>query len=430
MNGIYIPAGQDLESANEASSSYQGNAIIDILTPENLNVCDSELEEVDNPPKKRRNHQNFIYEKSFANEKDAMEEIAAEKCWSKHYQNNSSVGKRIKFRCNQVKFRGSQCAASIFIILDPRTPQVHLHRAEDAHDHEENVNLIVEISRETKEAISQMFDLGITRPKKILDTLMVKGLVLPDRKLFDSYLKKLRKDSYGADKIDMNGLKTYLSNNTSIPVSKSDMYVVDFQMSMNEIAPSFQFFVSSRQLLSLAINAKNIHADATYKLIWQGFPVLLVGTTDMHRKFHAFGIAVCTSETAQDFQFLFAAVKKGVHSLFNINFVPKALICDAVHSIHNAFKEEFGDERVIIMCWAHMRRKIVEKTRTHIHDKQHQIRVTNDIDKLQLSSSNQVFDQAAKLFVLKWKDLYPEFVEYFDVEWLKKIVFGMKELCH
>jgi len=50
--------------------------------------------------------------------------------------------------------------------------------------------------------------------------------------------------------------------------------------------------VSTKILLSLALKEDIIiNADTTYKLIWQGFPVLLLGTTDHNRKFHLRGIA-------------------------------------------------------------------------------------------------------------------------------------------
>ena len=38
--------------------------------------------------------------------------------------------------------------------------------------------------------------------------------------------------------------------------------------------------------------SKVIQADATYKLNWPGFPVMVVGTSDMDRKFHPGGIAI------------------------------------------------------------------------------------------------------------------------------------------
>lgn len=34
-----------------------------------------------------------------------------------------------------------------------------------------------------------------------------------------------------------------------------------------------------------------LHADASYKLVWQGFPCLIIDPTDMNRHFHSHGFA-------------------------------------------------------------------------------------------------------------------------------------------
>ena len=36
----------------------------------------------------------------------------------------------------------------------------------------------------------------------------------------------------------------------------------------------------------------HLSTDATYKLIWQGIPVILVGSSDNYMSFHQFGLAV------------------------------------------------------------------------------------------------------------------------------------------
>ena len=38
-------------------------------------------------------------------------------------------------------------------------------------------------------------------------------------------------------------------------------------------------------------------SDATYKSTLEGYPILIVGTTDQSRQFHPFGYAITTEET-------------------------------------------------------------------------------------------------------------------------------------
>lgn len=93
---------------------------------------------------------------------------------------------------------------------------------------------------------------------------------------------------------------------------------------------TFRFAIGTKSLLKLATLATNFHADATYKLTSQGFPVLVVGTTDKAKRFHPFCMAISSSERKKDFVVLF---ERGVLTLYTFNIEPKALICDAAKSI-------------------------------------------------------------------------------------------------
>ncbi len=88
----------------------------------------------------------------------------------------------------------------------------------------------------------------------------------------------------------------------------------------------------------MASKSTHIHADATYKLIWQGFPVLVVGTTDYDKAFHPFGLAVSSNEKTEDFEFMFKALKKGVELIGKQPLKLSALISDASMAIKNGFK--------------------------------------------------------------------------------------------
>lgn len=115
----------------------------------------------------------------------------------------------------------------------------------------------------------------------------------------------------------------------------------------------------TKLLLKNAINVEKVHTDATYKIVWQGFPIPLIGTTDSNRKFHHFGVCVSTNERAEDFEFMFQSLKDKVKVLFVEDIDPKVLICDAADSIHNGWGKVFPlRSNDIIMCWAHVRRAV------------------------------------------------------------------------
>ncbi|CAF1343176.1 unnamed protein product, partial [Rotaria sordida] len=85
--------------------------------------------------------------------------------------------------------------------------------------------------------------------------------------------------------------------------------------------------------------SQHIHADATYKLIWQGFPVLVIGTIDLNKAFHPFGLAICTNEKkTKDFEFIFNSIQIDMQKINKALLQPTALILDAADSIKNDFK--------------------------------------------------------------------------------------------
>lgn len=142
--------------------------------------------------------------------------------------------------------------------------------SDSEHDHDENANLVYDIPFETKEAIRDMFEMGVCKPKQILDNLMIKKYDMPDRIKFISFLTSLRKNRDGQAKINMSDLKKWLDDSSLVPVEKTKPFVLHYEISFDEKNPIFRFFVSSKQLLSSAIDTTISQTDATYKLTWQG----------------------------------------------------------------------------------------------------------------------------------------------------------------
>lgn len=66
-----------------------------------------------------------------------------------------------------------------------------------------------------------------------------------------------------------------------------------------------------------------VQTDATYKLIWQGYPVLCIGARDANYAFHSFAVAIIKKETQEDFAFIFQSIKKAVPE-----YKPSVLLAD------------------------------------------------------------------------------------------------------
>lgn len=189
----------------------------------------------------------------------------------------------------------------------------------------------------------------------------IEGFTLPSMKQLNNYLAVLRKKKCGSAVISLGELESWLMTNSEIPSDDHQVFVAAHEISKDDSNPSFRFLISTKYLIGLSRHCQVIHADATYKLIWQGFPVLIVGTTDRDKHFHCFGLAVTATEQTNDFVFLFRTLKNTVLSLYSYDLTCKVLVCDAAKSIQNAFVQVFGDDAIIRMCWAHAKRKFKQE---------------------------------------------------------------------
>lgn len=107
-------------------------------------------------------------------------------------------------------------------------------------------------------------------------------------------------------------------------------------------------FITTKRLISLATEAKHILADATYKLVYEGYPSLTIRTTDKNKNFHHFGIGITTNEKHEDYAFLFKALKYTVEAVEGVEYEPDTLIADNAHGITNGLLKVFNLKKVII----------------------------------------------------------------------------------
>jgi transposase-like protein len=53
-----------------------------------------------------------------------------------------------------------------------------------------------------------------------------------------------------------------------------------------------------------------------------------------------------------------------------------------------------------------------------VRPKENVVKILKDIDLLQLSQNEEIFEKASRMFVAKWKEEQDEFIKYFQNEWL------------
>ncbi|CAF4538799.1 unnamed protein product [Rotaria socialis] len=167
-------------------------------------------------------------------------------------------------------FRGKQCNAALYLHYPNDTDEVVLFRGANEHDHTNSIHRKV-FPEEAKENIEELFDLRLK-------------------------LKKIHQ------LLHLGELESLCIEKSTVSQADDEPFVLSYNVTYEDDDDDdnkFRFFISTKRLLKFFATSTRLHADATYKLSWQGFPVVIVGTTDYDRKFYPFGLGVCSDEKQQ-----------------------------------------------------------------------------------------------------------------------------------
>lgn len=363
--------------------------------------------------KQQRTTHDWRFSSSFKSLEIALAVVKEEAVWSRYRTTEVTEGRKIFFRCNQVKVRGKQCAAAVYLLLDSTSNRVELFRTSKSHDHTNNEDpLDHTMTPLVKAEIDKMFNQNM-KGKQIAKSLAEAGHKLPKQRQLNNFIASLRKAKFGDSKISMGELEAWIVKNSAEPTNPHDAFVINHELEFEK--PHFRFVISTKHLISNLMLSSVLHADATYKIIWQGFPVLFVGVTDRDRHFHIVALAVSVTEKTEDFTFLFRAIQIAAKQYNGVAYEPKVLVCDAAKAITNGFTNIFGSEPCVRMCWAHVKINL-QKNTNRCSTKAISQLILQDINMLQLASSLAIFEKAALAFLTKWKN-EKEFCLYMQKEW-------------
>ncbi|CAF2148675.1 unnamed protein product [Rotaria magnacalcarata] len=229
-----------------------------------------------------RRRRNWMEEKVFNNAEEA--EMALQE---KNY-----------YRCSKVKARGKQFDASIYLLFDSTSDKVILFRTTSDHVHHSMPEKPSRISNEVKQAIQELFELKL-KPKAIMEVLHEREIKPPSISQLSNFLRNLKNKTLGSTSISLGEIEQWcIESIRSSPESIDSPFVASYEVIYEDDIENeddddvnvnkCRFFITTKRLLQIAARSKKTHADATYKLVWQGFPILIAGTTDLDRHFHSF----------------------------------------------------------------------------------------------------------------------------------------------
>ena len=161
-----------------------------------------------------------------------------------------------------------------------------------------------------------------------------------------------------------------------------------------------KLIVTSEHLLSKLTLARNVHIDATYKLMTCNYPLIIVGISDLQSTFYLTAVAIVEAETAEAYKWVLQIIVEKCRSL-NIHFHPTAVIADNSSAISLAVSQVFPECKRL-HCWFHTWKLIdaLLKPYTSFRDM-----LSDDIHFLQTLFHPTLFSQALELFERKWNKL-------------------------
>lgn len=229
--------------------------------------------------------------------------------------------------------------------------KVALFKTEGAEHYHENASKPKADSSDVA-LINTLMSSNVKNPKIVKRTLDAKG-----KELTLNQIRRVQQSAKTADEADDFGaLQNIIQRDSKVPENEITPY---FSASMlNPQGEKFRFFLTSKKLMENYKYFEHLQTDATYKINYQGYPLLVVGSEDKNNKFHLFGLALCTSETAEDYGWVFQALEADKPL--------KAVMGDAADAITKAIQEFFGESVRRVVCYFHVKKNLKEKAKASI----------------------------------------------------------------
>lgn len=259
---------------------------------------------------------------------------------------------------------------------------------------------------------------------------MCAALIERMKHLFSLQLKyiiaKNRKEINGGGPMTIANWQKFFGEFGAVPVGDLDKpFILNHSVKVTPGKPNpdrfepdkvwFASLFTTRRLLRHAVNARVIHADSTYKILYQGYPIQVFGTTDKQRKFHLIAVGVSSNENEDTFGFMFEAIRSGLNNICHEQAKFEVLVADAAMAIQNGFKKVFPDGKVMT-CWYHVKKNVRDKSKKLENGEE----MLADLNRVQLCPDENVFGVASNLFIEKWSKIDQNFTSYFNKQWLNE----------
>lgn len=197
------------------------------------------------------------------------------------------------------------------------------------------------VSEETRQFIGEKVRAGYTA-MEIRSRILQNDLPMPSENQLRVVIRSEKDLIKKGFKVSLGYIKQFCDDNKAVPIDDFEPFVLSSEIISLAQNKSFRYIITTKTLLMNATVLDNhLAVDATYKVMFQGFPLILIGSTDKFKKYHPFAVAVVSSEKEEDYKFIFREFKVNIETMFQILYTPKTLLADGALAIRNAFNSDF-----------------------------------------------------------------------------------------
>ncbi|RLN88063.1 hypothetical protein BBJ28_00003622 [Nothophytophthora sp. Chile5] len=167
-------------------------------------------------------------------------------------------------------------------------------------------------------------------------------------------------------------------------------------------------------------NTYILHVDATFKLNYRGYPVLVVGISDRSRGFHLVALYIVSGETQKIIQPMFMALKRLYGWLTGRDLVVRYAMADADKAQYNAVNAVLGDnpQFLSLMCFFHVMEKVCKAIKPFPSFVSSDI--IRDLYDLHFARTHLEFTRMRDALLRKWMTvpILIDFAQYMSGQWL------------
>lgn len=206
-------------------------------------------------------------------------------------------GQKFYFRCNRIpkdRKRSEWCCRRHTIFLPANTSEIILETNNMEHNHNE---LLIgkkrPISPEMLEFINDLYDKETRKTSSVLHHInaardkqnLFANEPNPTNRQLAYCLEKYKKKETGK-MIHLGDLANWCEGKAAYPENCDDAFVLSHEIVTSNDKQGFRFCMTTPNLLEKLSKMETICIDATYKLNWMGFPLIILGTVDRLKRFH------------------------------------------------------------------------------------------------------------------------------------------------